>query len=130
MSLSMYAAAMKQEIDLETAKRILSDQLEKEAESRTISIEEIQKAVAEEFGLQVYDLTGPKKPKNIADPRMIAMYLSRKLTVKSHQDIGRAFGGRSHGTVIHAVKQIEANSLKDEELKRVLNQLQRKLRAC
>ena len=130
MSLSMYAAAMKQEIDLETAKRILSDQLEKEAESRTISIEEIQKAVAEEFGLQVYDLTGPKKPKNIADPRMIAMYLSRKLTVKSHQDIGRAFGGRSHGTVIHAVKQIEANSMKDEELKRVLNQLQRKLRAC
>ena len=130
MSLSMYAAAMKQEIDLETAKRILSDQLEKEAESRTISIEEIQKAVAEEFGLQVYDLTGPKKPKNIADPRMIAMYLSRKLTVKSHQDIGRAFGGRSHGTVIHAVKQIEANSLKDEELKHVLNQLQRKLRAC
>ncbi|MBR6241516.1 MAG: chromosomal replication initiator protein DnaA [Lentisphaeria bacterium] len=130
MSLSMYAAAMKQEIDLETAKRILSDQLEKEAESRTISIEEIQKAVAEEFGLQVYDLTGPKKPKNIADPRMIAMYLSRKLTVKSHQDIGRAFGGRSHGTVVHAVKQIEANSLKDEELKRVLNQLQRKLRAC
>ena len=130
MSLSMYAAAMKQEIDLETAKRILSDQLEKEAESRAISIEEIQKAVAEEFGLQVYDLTGPKKPKHIADPRMIAMYLSRKLTVKSHQDIGRAFGGRSHGTVIHAVKQIEANSLKDEELKRVLNQLQRKLRAC
>ena len=48
----------------------------------------------------------------------------------THQDIGRAFGGRSHGTVIHAVKQIEANSLKDEELKRVLNQLQRKLRAC
>ena len=128
MSLSMYAAAMKKEIDLETAKGILSDQLEKEAESRTISIEEIQKAVAEEFGIQVYDLTGPKKPKNIAEPRMIAMYLSRKLTTKPHQEIGRAFGGRSHGTVIHAVKQIEANSLEDEELRRVLNQLQRKLR--
>ncbi|MBR4254927.1 MAG: chromosomal replication initiator protein DnaA [Lentisphaeria bacterium] len=128
MSLSMYAAAMKKEIDLETAKGILSDQLEKEAESRTISIEEIQKAVAEVFGIQVYDLTGPKKPKNIAEPRMIAMYLSRKLTSKSHQEIGRAFGGRSHGTVIHAVKQVEENSLKDEDLKRVLNQLQRKLR--
>jgi len=130
MSLSMYAAAMKKEIDLETAKNILSDQLEKEAESRSISIEEIQKAVAEVFGLQVYDLTGPKKPKNIADPRMIAMYLCRKLTAKSHQDIGRAFGGRSHGTVIHAVKQVEANSLKDEEFKSVLNQLQRRLRGC
>ena len=130
MSLSMYAAAMKREIDLETAKRILSDQLEKEAESRSISIEEIQKAVAEQFGLQVYDLTGPKKPKNIADPRMIAMYLSRKLTSKSHMEIGRAFGGRSHGTVIHAVKQVEANSLKDEDFKNVLNQLQRKLRGC
>ncbi len=128
MSLSMYAAAMKKEIDLETAKGILSDQLEKEAESRSISIEEIQKAVAEFFGIQVYDLTGPKKPKNIAEPRMIAMYLSRKLTTKPHQEIGRAFGGRSHGTVIHAVKQIEENSLKDEELKSVLNQLQRKLR--
>ena len=128
MCLSMYATAMKQEIDLEAAKRILSDQLEKEAESRAISIEDIQKAVAEEFGIQVYDLTGPKKPKNIAEPRMIAMYLSRKLTTKPHQEIGRAFGGRSHGTVIHAVKQIEENSLKDEELKGVLNQLQRKLR--
>ncbi len=128
MCLSMYATAMKQEIDLEAAKRILSDQLEKEAESRAISIEEIQKAVAEFFGIQVYDLTGPKKPKNIAEPRMIAMYLSRKLTTKPHQEIGRAFGGRSHGTVIHAVKQIEENSLKDEELKSVLNQLQRKLR--
>ena len=130
MSLSMYAAAMKKEIDLETAKGILSDQLEKEAESRSISIEEIQKAVAEVFGLQVYDLTGPKKPKNIADPRMIAMYLCRKLTAKSHQEIGHAFGGRSHGTVIHAVKQVEANSLKDEEFKSVLNQLQRKIRGC
>ncbi len=128
MCLSMYATAMKQEIDLEAAKRILSDQLEKEAESRAISIEEIQKAVAEFFGIQVYDLTGPKKPKNIAEPRMIAMYLSRKLTSRPHQEIGRAFGGRSHGTVIHAVKQIEENSLKDEELKSVLNQLQRKLR--
>ena len=128
MCLSMYATAMKQEIDLEAAKRILSDQLEKEAESRAISIEEIQKAVAEFFNLQVYDLTGPKKPKNIAEPRMIAMYLSRKLTSRPHQEIGRAFGGRSHGTVIHAVKQIEENSLKDEELKGVLNQLQRKLR--
>ena len=128
MCLSMYATAMKQEIDLEAAKRILSDQLEKEAESRAISIEEIQKAVAEFFGIQVYDLTGPKKPKNIAEPRMIAMYLSRKLTSRPHQEIGRAFGGRSHGTVIHAVKQIEENSLKDEELKGVLNQLQRKLR--
>jgi len=128
MSLSMYSAAMKTEIDLETAKGILSDQLEKEAESRSISIEDIQKAVAEVFNLQVYDLTGPKKPKNIADPRMIAMYLCRKLTSKSHQEIGRAFGGRSHGTVIHAVKQVEANSLQDEDLKSVLNQLQRKLR--
>ena len=128
MCLSMYATAMKQEIDLEAAKRILSDQLEKEAESRAISIEEIQKAVAEFFGIQVYDLTGPKKPKNIAEPRMIAMYLSRKLTSRPHQEIGRAFGGRSHGTVIHAGKQIEENSLKDEELKGVLNQLQRKLR--
>lgn len=130
MSLSMYAAAMKKDIDLETAKGILSDQLEKEAESRSISVEEIQKAVAEVFGLQVYDLTGPKKPKNIADPRMIAMYLCRKLTAKSHAEIGHAFGGRSHGTVIHAVKQVEANSLKDEEFKAVLNQLQRKLRGC
>ena len=128
MCLSMYGTAMKREIDLEVAKTILSDQLEKQAESRTISIEEIQKAVAEEFGIQVYDLTGPKKPKNIAEPRMIAMYLARKLTTRPHQEIGRAFGGRSHGTVIHAVKQIEENSLKDEELKRVLNQLQRKLR--
>jgi chromosomal replication initiator protein len=127
MSLSMYAAAMKKEIDLETAKGILSDQLEKEAESRSISIEEIQKAVAEVFGLQVYDLTGPKKPKNIADPRMIAMYLCRTMTDVSLKNIGLETGNRDHTTVMNACKVIQTRVETEPQFAETIEDIKKRL---
>ena len=116
-------------ITVEEAEKQLSDLIDKEAEEKSsrLSLDAIQKAVAEHFGLQVRDLVGSKRPKGIAEPRMIAMYLCRKLTNSTQQDIGAAFGGRSHATVIHAVKQIEDMCLKNEDLKHTVSTLQRHL---
>ena len=85
--------------------------------------------VASHFNIKVHDITGSKRPKNIAEPRMVAMYLSRTLTDESLKDIGLAFGGRNHTTVIHAIKQVETDCKTDEELKRTVTTLKRKLHA-
>lgn len=130
MRLSMIATATGRPITLQTAEEELRDSLDKENELRTVTIEAIQKTVAEYFGLNISDLVGTRRPKNIADSRMIAMYLSRKMTGHSHQEIGAAFGGRNHSTVIHAVKQVEDMALSSEDFKRTLNSLQRKLSCC
>ena len=126
--LSVYAAAG-QDITREQAETILADLLDQEAEEKnlSLSLESIQKAVADYFGLQVRDLTGSKRPKNISDPRMIAMYLCRKLTNTSQRDIGAAFGGRTHATVIHAIKQIEKELPRDEGMRHAVSMIQRSL---
>ena len=127
LHLQIYASAMQENITIETVENLLADILNKEAENRTVSIDAIQKAVAEHFGLHVHDLTGSKRPKNIAEPRMMAMYLSRKLTNCSHKEIGLAFGGRNHATVIHAVKEVEDACVRNEEMKRALTSIQHRL---
>ncbi len=127
LHLGIYASAMNTPITIETVEMVLADILNKEAENRHVSVDAIQKAVAEHFGLRVHDLTGPKRPKNIADARFVAMYLSRKLTNLSHKEIGAAFGGRNHATVIHAVKEVEDACVKDEEMKRTISIIQHKL---
>lgn len=129
LRLSMIATALGRPIDLETAQSELADLLDKEAETRTVTIEAIQKVVTDYFGLHVSDITGPKRPKNIAEARMIAMYLARKMTTHTHQEIGLAFGGRNHATVVHAVQHVEDMSLKNEDLKAQLKQFQRQLRS-
>ena len=68
----------------------------------TISIDTIQKHVAEHFDIRLADMTSRRRPENIAFPRQIAMYLSRQMTESSLNTIGEAFGGRDHGTVLHA----------------------------
>ena len=74
---------------------------------RARTIETIQKRVADHFQIRHSDMTSKRRPNNIAMPRQVAMYLSRILTKHSLQDIGDAFGGRDHGTVIHACKTVE-----------------------
>lgn len=127
LHLEIYASAMNARITIETVEMLLADILSKEAESRTISIESIQKAVAEHFELRVNDLTGPKRPKQIAEARLLAMYLSRKLTNHSHKEIGTAFGGRNHATVVHAVKVMEDACMKDEEIRNSVAAIRRRL---
>lgn len=131
LRLSVFSNAGEGEITVQKAEQLLSDLLDREAEEKTlrVSIEAIQKAVAAHFGLQVRDLTGSKRPKNIAAPRMIAMYLCRQMTDFSQQDIGAAFGGRTHATVIHALHQVDDMCRKNESVKQTISILRRQLQS-
>lgn len=106
IKISSYAALTGKPLDLATAEHLLKDVLMEEAQNR-LNIEGIQKRVADHFQIRHSDMTSKRRPSAIAFPRQIAMYLSRQLTRHSLQEIGEAFGGRDHGTVIHAVKTVE-----------------------
>ena len=131
MRLVAFASAVGDSVPLTTemASNLLGDMIDNEAEKNRVSIDRILDTVASHFNIKVHDITGSKRPKNIAEPRMVAMYLSRTLTDESLKDIGLAFGGRNHTTVIHAIKQVETDCKTDEELKRTVTTLKRKLHA-
>ena len=101
----------------------LRDMLQEEKNVVDVSISDIQSLVAQEFKIRVADINGRRRTANIAHPRQIAMYLARKHTGNSLQDIGAAFGGRDHGTVIHAAKTIEEKMGYDAELTEVISRL-------
>jgi chromosomal replication initiator protein len=101
-----YASLTKNKINLAMAKDILKDIIVDK--SREISIDSIQKLVADHFKLKVADLKSEKRYKNFVIPRQIAIYLSRELTKASFPEIGDKFGGKDHSTVIYAVKKIRA----------------------
>ena len=88
---------------------------------------QIQKRVADHFQIRHSDMTSKRRPNNIAIPRQVAMYLSRILTKHSLQEIGDAFGGRDHGTVLHANRTIEEKMKTDEKLRRIVTYLGEKL---
>ena len=83
--------------------------------NKKITIEEIQKKVAEHYNIRITDMHSPRRSRSVARPRQIAMYLSKKLTTKSLPEIGRKFTGRDHTTVIHAIKKIEELMSKDKQ---------------
>src|SRR5579863_553442 len=95
---------------------------------RRITVDEIQKACAEHFGLRQADLISERRNRAIARPRQAAMWLAKQLTTRSLPDIGRRFGGRDHTTVLHAVRRIEQLRAEDPQLARDLEVLARKLR--
>ena len=105
---------------------LLRDLLQQEGQ-QTVSIDLIQRRVAETYDLRLADMTSKRRPANIALPRMVAMYLSRRLTTASLNEIGDAFGGRDHGTVLHANRTIEAKMTTDENLRRIVTYLAEKL---
>jgi chromosomal replication initiator protein len=121
-----YASLVKKPVDVETVGRLLHDILQEEALSR-ISIEKIQKKVTEYYHLRMADMVSRRRPNNIAFPRQVAMYLSRVLTDHSLQEIGDSFGGRDHGTVIHACKTVENMMDQDESVKRSVDFLTEQL---
>jgi len=98
-------------------------------ESQVISIELIQKKVAEYYDIRVADMMSKRRPQAIAFPRQVAMYLSRKLTNKSLPEIGNAFGGRDHTTIIHACKQVGLKSDNDHSLQRAIGLIERRIRS-
>ena len=98
-------------ITVETAQIVLQDLLK--SNNKKITIEEIQKKVAEHFNIRLTDMHSPRRSRSVARPRQIAMYLAKSITSRSLPEIGRKFGGRDHTTVMHAVKKIE--ELKQED---------------
>ena len=92
-------------ISLETTQEVLRDLLR--ANDRRVTIEEIQKKVAAHFNIRLVAMHSARRPRAVARPRQVAMYLSKQLTARSLPEIGRKFGGRDHTTVMHAVKKVE-----------------------
>ena len=111
--LATYASLGSESVSIARAEGLLKDILREEG-AKQVTITAIQKTVSDHFDVKVSDITGRRRPANIAFARQIAMYLSRKLTRCSLMEIGEAFGGRDHGTVIHACKKIEKQT--DEEM--------------
>jgi len=105
--LSAFASLSKTAITVDFARQVLQDLLR---DRSTVSIEAIQRVVCEHYGLRLTDLLSKKRTRNIAFPRQVAMYLSRKLTGGSFPTIGERFGGRDHSTVIHSLERVGAMS--------------------
>ncbi len=104
-------------LDLPAVEMLLRDVLMEQAQNQ-LTLEVIQKRVADHFQIRHSDMTSKRRPNNIAIPRQIAMYLTRTLIAKhSLQDIGDAFGGRDHGTVIHACKSVDNMIAQDPHMK-------------
>ncbi len=114
------------EITIELTKEALKDLLT--VQNRQISVENIQKTVADFYSIKVADMYSKKRPANIARPRQIAMYLAKELTQKSLPEIGELFGGRDHTTVLHAVRKIADERGKDAQLNHELHVLEQTLK--
>src|SRR5690606_18080478 len=99
-----------------TTEMLLQDVLMEQAQN-ILTMETIQKRVADHFQIRLADMTSKRRPNNIAIPRQIAMYLSRTLTTHSLQETGDAFGGRDHGTVIHACKAVDNMMEQDQTMR-------------
>jgi chromosomal replication initiator protein len=115
------SSILDKEVNLDLAKEALRDLLK--AQARPISIDLIQEAVVSRFNLKLSDMKARKRTDAVAFPRQIAMYLSRELTPASLPEIGNAFGGRDHTTVIHAINKIEQKMKQDPDLAATIESL-------
>jgi chromosomal replication initiator protein len=118
---------MGRDITLETAQELLHDLLR--ANERRVTIDEIQKRVAEHFTIKMAEMTSSRRARIVARPRQVAMYLAKQLTSRSLPEIGRKFGGRDHTTVMHAVKKIEELIASDRALAEDVELLRRMLQS-
>tara|TARA_B100000579_G_C22797538_1_gene837972 strand:- start:47 stop:1435 length:1389 start_codon:yes stop_codon:yes gene_type:complete len=100
-----HATLVGRPITIETAQELLQDLLR--AHDKKVTIEEIQKKVAEHYNIRLTDMYSPRRSRSVARPRQVAMYLAKSITSRSLPEIGRKFGGRDHTTVMHAVRKIE-----------------------
>jgi chromosomal replication initiator protein len=116
-----YSLLEEKPVSLEMAKLILKDLVQETV--MKIDVEKVLKAVAEVFNVSLLDIKAPKRNKNIVLPRQVAMYLSRKLTTLSLPEIGYAFGGKDHTTVLHSCRKIEKSIIADTELNKTIEKL-------
>lgn len=122
-----FASLVGREITLDLAQDCLADILR--ASDRKLTIEEIQRKVAEHYNVRLSDMIGPKRVRTIARPRQVAMYLAKQLTPRSLPEIGRRFGGRDHTTIMHGVRKIEELMSTDSQLSDDLQLLRRLLQS-
>jgi chromosomal replication initiator protein len=116
---------VRRDLTLETAHELLQDLLR--ANERRVTIDEIQRRVAEHFNMKMAEMTSSRRARIVARPRQVAMYLAKQLTQRSLPEIGRKFGGRDHTTVMHAVKKIEELMVSDRALAEDVELLHRML---
>jgi chromosomal replication initiator protein len=121
-----YSRFNQKEISILLAREALRDLLS--IQNRQISVENIQKTVADYYKIKIADMYSKKRPASIARPRQIAMYLAKELTQKSLPEIGELFGGRDHTTVLHAVRKIGGERLQMTELNQQLHVLEQTLK--
>ncbi len=122
-----FASLVGREITMDLTQDCLSDVLR--ASERKISVEEIQRRVAEHYNIRLSDMIGPKRVRTFARPRQVAMFLCKQLTSRSLPEIGRRFGGRDHTTVMHGVKRIEELRSSDGQIAEDIEMLRRALEA-
>jgi chromosomal replication initiator protein len=121
-----YASLTGKELSIEKIEALLHDVLHEEGRF-SINIEAIQKKVAEHFDIRLADMTSKRRPENIAFPRQVAMFLSRQLTDSSLNTIGEAFGGRDHGTVLHACRLVRDRMEIDSTVRQAVTYLEKHL---
>jgi chromosomal replication initiator protein len=124
--IASYSSLIGQKLDLNAVERLLSDLLHEEAVSK-VTVEQIQKKVSEYYQIRHSELVGRRRTSAIVFPRQVAMFISRTLTSDPLKSIGDAFGGRDHGTVIHACKQVENMMEQDSSVKRGVDYLIKQL---
>ncbi|HEV3408684.1 MAG TPA: chromosomal replication initiator protein DnaA [Chthoniobacterales bacterium] len=120
MRVASFASLSGKELTSEVVEHLLKDILNEEAR-HAITIEQIQRRVAEHFDVRLADMTSKRRPANIAFPRQIAMYLARELTKASLNEIGDAFGGRDHGTVLHACKLVKKRMAEQDNIRQTIS---------
>lgn len=126
MRVASYKSLSDREITRDVIENLLRDIFQEQAR-RAVTIEQIQRKVAEHYDVRLADMTSKRRPANIAFPRQVAMYLARELTNSSLNDIGDAFGGKDHGTVIHACKLIKRRINEDEQTRHTIKMLDSQL---
>ena len=121
-----YAQLTGKPLKLETVETLLREILQEEGR-QTITIDTIQKKVAEHYDIRLADMTSKRRPENIAFPRQVAMFLARQLTESSLSSIGDAFGGRDHGTVLHACRAVKNRMEVDANVRQAVGYLEKQL---
>jgi chromosomal replication initiator protein len=127
-TLSAYATLLNRPITVEETQEKLRDLLFSSSKQSNFSIETIQRVIAEEFHLSINDLKGKRKTQNVVYPRQLAMHITREITEYTHEEIGQAFGGRDHSTVMHAIQKIESKIKAEPSMESLIQSLIRSIK--
>ena len=120
MRVASFASLSGKELTQEVVEHLLKDILQEEGR-HSVTIEQIQRRVAEHFDVRIADMTSKRRPASIAFPRQVAMFLARELTKASLNEIGDAFGGRDHGTVLHACKLVKKRMAEQDNIRQTIS---------